>query len=243
MAERLPGLTGYVLAGGRSSRMGQDKAAMQLGGATLLETAVRKLRQVCAEVVVIGGGPDGGADRVVADRHPGCGPIGGMEAALSDIRGDWAMFLPVDMPLLPGGLVEALGSAWSMAVASGARATMTVVDGAPQPLISLVHRGALATVEAAVARGQYKVRPVLEEAAGQVAAAQGIPVSGALCRTEIRMEAGERSGPGMVRVGHETVWRPSAAEWRLRHLWFSNLNTPEEFAEAEQFAMWAGAVS
>lgn len=245
MAEALPGLTGYVLAGGRSSRMGQDKAAMRLGDATLLEVAVRKLRRVCGEVVVIGSGPDGGADRVVADRHLGCGPMGGIEAALGDVRGEWAMFLPVDMPLLPAGLVEALGSAWSMAVASGVRATMAVADGVPQPLVSLLHRGALATVEAAIAQGQYKVRPVLEEVAGLVAAAQGVPLPEATYRTEIRIELGaagnDSCGPGVVRVGDQTVWQPSAAEWRFRHLWFSNLNTPEEFAGAQQVAVAAGA--
>ena len=46
MAEVFPGLTGYVLAGGRSLRMGQDKAELVLNGSTLLEIAVRKLRSV-----------------------------------------------------------------------------------------------------------------------------------------------------------------------------------------------------
>lgn len=243
MAETLPGLTGYVLAGGRSSRMGQDKSAMRLGGVTLLEEAVGKLRRLCAEVVVIGGPAHGGADRLVADRHPGCGPIGGLEAALADSGGEWAMFLPVDMPLLPAGLVGALGAAWQRGMPNGLRVGMAVAGGVTQPLVSIVHRKALAAIQAAIGAGRYKVRPVLEEAASSLAI-RGSPGRIALSRTEIVVgDAETHPGLPLVRVGDEIVWRPSAAEWRSRHLWFSNLNTPEEFAEAEQFAFAAASMS
>ncbi len=216
--------------------MGQDKAELVLNGSTLLEIAVRKLRSVCGEVVVVGERSGVGADRVLRDRHAGCGPIGGIETALGDVRGEWAMFLPVDMPLLPRGLVEALCATWRDDCAAVARVCMTVANSVVQPLVSVVHRRALATAEDAVSRGQLKVRPMFEAAAARIAADAGMATEAVLRRTEVRTIDDGSSGPGTVSVGQHRIWRPSAAEWRLRHLWFSNLNTPEEFRAAEQHA-------
>lgn len=227
----LPVLVGYVLAGGRSSRMGQDKAAMRLGGATLLELAVAKLRPVCQEVVVVGPGVEG--VRSILDAHPGCGPVGGIEAALADCCGDWAAFLPVDMPLLPGGLLRAMVGVWRRDAGEGARVCFAVTEGRVQPLISMVHRAVLPWIRGALERGEFRVRPVLERAAAELADEIGGRAEGLLLRTEVRVE-----GRG-ARIGGEVVWRATAAEWAARELWFSNLNTPEEFGEAERLAaMW-----
>jgi molybdopterin-guanine dinucleotide biosynthesis protein A len=91
---------GFVLAGGRSSRMGRDKALIQLGGRSMLEIALEKLRALPLPVPprVAGARLDAGA---IADLHPGCGPLGGMEAALTASSRPLNVFLPLDMPL-PG---------------------------------------------------------------------------------------------------------------------------------------------
>src|SRR5271168_1377463 len=114
-------ITAYILAGGRSSRMGRDKAMLSLAGKTLLDRAVRTARSVAREVVLLGDRQDlQGADRAIADLHPGCGPVGGMETALRDLasrpndpqKAERACFLPVDMPFLPAGLYAALMRNW-----------------------------------------------------------------------------------------------------------------------------------
>ncbi len=215
--------------------MGQDKAAMRMGGATLLELAVGKLQPMCEEVVIVGPGAEG--VRSLADAHPGCGPIGGMEAALGEGGGDWAVFLPVDMPLLPGGLLRALVGVWGRDMGEGARVCFAVTEGRAQPLISMVHRGVLPWVREALGRGELRVRAVLERAAAELAGELGAPTEMALRRTEVRVEA--EGGTRAVRIGGEAVWRATEAEWAARELWFSNLNTPEEFREAEGLAgMW-----
>ena len=92
-----------VLAGGKSSRMGQDKAQLAFGGQTLLERAVALLQDAGAELVLIGGGK--GAD-TVPDLLPYCGPPGGLYSLLDYIRlhygldGSPLLLIPVDMPLL-----------------------------------------------------------------------------------------------------------------------------------------------
>lgn len=212
----LAGVRGYVLAGGRSSRMGSDKAGMRLGELTLLEIAVGKLRRICEEVVVVGQRelvPRG--VRVIEDLRPGCGPLGGMEAALTDAGEGSAMFLPVDMPFVPGELFRQMAGEW---LRSDSRVCLAVVDGRVQPLVSLVRADVLGEVQGALARGAYKVRPVLEAAGGQKVH---------VLRTEIATLVRDSVWPG---------WRPSDEEWEARELWFANLNTPEEFRSAEGFA-------
>ncbi len=213
------GVRGYVLAGGLSSRMGSDKAEMRLrgGGLTLLEIAVGKLRRICEEVVVVGQRKFVHAGvRVIPDLRTGCGPMGGMEAALSDAGGGRAMFLPVDMPFVPADLLEGVAGEW---IRRDARVCLVVVDGRVQPLVSLVGSEVLTAVRGALERGEYKVRPVLERAAGEL--------KGEVCRTEISTLEKDSVWPG---------WRPDHREWAARELWFANLNTPEEFASAKSFA-------
>lgn len=212
----LAGVRGYVLAGGRSARMGSDKGDLRLGGVTLLEIAVGKLRRMCEEVAVVGrrdAVPSG--MRVIPDLRPGCGPLGGIETALRDAGESWAMFLPVDMPFVPVDLLEGMATEW---VRSEARVCFAVVDGRAQPLVSLLRPEALHELQAALLHGEYRVRLALE-AAGEAA--------GGVFRMEV--STSERNGvwPG---------WRPDKGEWAARELWFSNLNTPEEFALAEGFA-------
>lgn len=211
--------------------MGVDKAELRLAGQTLLELAVAKLHRVCGEVVVVGERAEVPSGvRVIPDLHPGCGPLGGVEAALRDlhdVRGEhpaeWAAFLPVDMPFVPGGLFEDLLTEWVERGQTGVRVTMVEVDGHVQPLVSLVHRTVLPSVEASIARGEYKVRPMLE------LAARDLPQLGdiaALWKSDLFVEALAAGRGG---------WRPSPDEWRARSLWFSNLNTPAEFRQAAPF--------
>ena len=221
MPDRSPELTGYVLAGGRSSRMGTGKADLRLGGHTLLAIACAKLAPLCREVVVVGTGEPPPGVRGIADLHPGCGPIGGMEAALRDLPTEFAAFLPVDMPLLPPGLLAELARRWSSPGLGAARVCFAVFDGVAQPLVSRLHREVLPMLEAAISAGELKLRPVLERAAAHLG-------PGALERTEIT------TGEILLREpGSPGRWTPPEQERSSSRLWFSNLNTPEEFRLAE----------
>ncbi len=92
-----------VLAGGKSSRMGQDKSRLLLDGQTLLARAEGLLQDAGAELVLVGGGTGRNA---VPDLLPHCGPPGGLYSLLDHIRlhygldGSPLLLIPVDMPLL-----------------------------------------------------------------------------------------------------------------------------------------------
>lgn len=92
-----PDCIGVVLAGGRSRRMGRDKALLECGGITLLRHQVDCLAQVCAHVVVSGEYP--GFDCVPDARRDG-GPLSGMHAAATRFPGGALLFLAIDMPAM-----------------------------------------------------------------------------------------------------------------------------------------------
>src|SRR5258708_38261336 len=75
---------GFVLVGGKSSRMGRDKALLAWNGATLAQHAARIVAEVCGSTALVGDPVRDGSlgYPVFADRFPGCGPIGGGAAPL-----------------------------------------------------------------------------------------------------------------------------------------------------------------
>ena len=117
--------------------MGQNKALLQLAGKSLLELALDKLRALpLAAAPRIAGAPSEHAG-VVADLHPGCGPLSGIEAALAASKQALNVFLPVDMPQLPPDFLL-----WMLrrAQVTGAPVTVGRINGLPQPLCAVYHK-------------------------------------------------------------------------------------------------------
>lgn len=103
-----------VLAGGRSSRLGADKRRLRLwgeGGPTLLEHTVALAASLCPEVVVVLNDPHDWPDlpaRLVGDRYPGGGALGGIASGLEAAAAEHALVLACDMPLLSRPLLAAM---------------------------------------------------------------------------------------------------------------------------------------
>ncbi|WP_137166010.1 molybdenum cofactor guanylyltransferase [Salinimonas lutimaris] len=90
-------LSGLVLAGGRSRRMGQDKALMPYHGHSLMEHAASLLKQAGCRQVLISRNQPGYLNDILPDN----GPLGGVHAALNALNtGDELLVVPVDMPKL-----------------------------------------------------------------------------------------------------------------------------------------------
>ena len=95
-----------ILAGGRSRRMGRDKAQLPWQGGTLLDHLIDVLHRAGASGVQIAGlQPDG---RGIPDRWPGIGPLGGLASALPEVEDGALLVLPVDLPLLEADLLAPL---------------------------------------------------------------------------------------------------------------------------------------
>jgi molybdenum cofactor guanylyltransferase len=156
------GAEAFVLAGGRSTRMGRDKALLQLAGRSLLELALDKLRTLPLAAAPRIAGARSEHAGVVADLHPGCGPLSGIEAALAASTQPLNVFLPVDMPLLPPEFLL-----WMLrrAQITGALVTVSRINGLPQPLCAVYHKHLLSQITGSLLAGDYKVMPVVTAAA------------------------------------------------------------------------------
>lgn len=155
---------GWVLAGGRSVRMGRDKAGLDFAGVPLLERMLGKLRQLGVKARVAGMREPvkGVVAEVVSDLHPDCGPLSGMETALSRSETQLVMLLGVDLPLVE---VEFLQWLLERAQVSGAAATIPRVLGQPQPLCAVYGRELLGGIARALNSGDFKTMSAVEGAA------------------------------------------------------------------------------
>jgi molybdopterin-guanine dinucleotide biosynthesis protein A len=153
---------GFVLAGGRSSRMGTDKSALLWDGTSLLARAVNVVHAATGSVIIVGHPAirNTGSTPVIFDRIRGAGPLGGLHAALAWSSVPWNLIVACDMPLLDSKVLEAiLERAHSQPECD---AVIPVCDGAPQPLCAAYHRRALPAVEAALAAGTFKMMAAIE---------------------------------------------------------------------------------
>jgi len=147
--------TGYVVAGGRSERMGRDKALLPWADGTLLDHALARLRSVCGDVRILSGPEHRYADRGAAvrtDLVKDAGPLGGLHTGLSDLSDPLGLFLGVDVPFVPVTLLERL-----LAAAEGSDAVVPVVEGHPEPLCAVYRRSCREAVAARLAAGERKM--------------------------------------------------------------------------------------
>lgn len=94
-------MTGIILAGGRSSRMGRDKSLLPWNNSDLLHSVINKVGQVCDDIVLVSNQPRNLARedvRVVKDIIPDMGPLGGIHAGLTSARDPLAFVTACDMP-------------------------------------------------------------------------------------------------------------------------------------------------
>jgi molybdenum cofactor guanylyltransferase len=220
-------ISGYVLAGGRSSRMGTDKTLLQLAGKPLIEHTVTKLHRVCAEVHILSSNPALAAyGPLVPDIHPDCGPVGGMEAALTQSRRDWNLFLAVDLPFLPSAFVHGWATHWMQCANDGARIRLFSDEGHPHPTFCLLHKDVLPFLSGAISARNLKLMRVLEEAGSELERQRGLSPGTALWNAAVKEPPGR--GEDMSRA-----WGAiTPAQEEARSLWFANLNTPDDFALA-----------
>ncbi len=153
-------LSGIILAGGSSRRMGRDKAGLTLLGKTLLEWQVDKLRALGIRDIMLSGEnlPHIPGTRSIPDIYAGRGPLGGLHACLRAAQGD-CMVISVDAPLVPP---QAL---YQLARTHDGMATVLRHPGGIEPLMGVYSRAAADIMEPLIKNGGAPVR-AFGEAAG-----------------------------------------------------------------------------
>ncbi len=155
-------VAGFVLAGGLSSRMGRDKALLEMEGVPLVQRIAGQVSNAAGTCTIIGH-----LDRylhlgypVVPDRLPGLGPLGGIVTALESTSATWNLIVACDMPLVTG---EFLG----LLVGSAMEADGDVflpVSGLDrlEPLCAVYRRECALKLAGALDSGVRKVRQALD---------------------------------------------------------------------------------
>jgi molybdopterin-guanine dinucleotide biosynthesis protein A len=167
--EKLPAedVTIAILAGGKSTRMGTDKALVEFQGRTLLARSLDLARALSANVRIVGS-----RDKfaqfapVVEDEFPNCGPLGGIHAALRSSHTDLNLVLAVDMPFVTQPLLQFL-----IAQARETPEVMAVVprwDAGWQPLCAVYRRKFAVAAEQALRAGRNRIDLLFDADSTQV---------------------------------------------------------------------------
>lgn len=153
--QRVNDVSAFVLAGGQSTRMGQDKAFLRLGGETLLERAKALAKSITEDVRIVGDPSKFGRyGSVVADIYPDRGPLGGIHAALVQTPTDFNLIIAVDTPFIEQRFFDFL-----ISEARNANSVVTVprTGGHLHPLSAIYRREFATVAEKALIREQNKI--------------------------------------------------------------------------------------
>ncbi len=193
--------------------MGRDKALLPFRGRPMVEIAVGKLQSFCTAVSICGNRDDlANFAPVVHEDRLHQGPAAGIEAGLQACREPWAMFLPVDVPVIPAALLKL----WATAVVdqgrSGCVASYLTNGDDEQPALCLLKRTVMPEILEAVEAGERKLRNLLWA-----------------------VEAGSHAGYlwrwDVAELGAKLL----DCEYPCSQLenWFRNVNTPDDLLFAE----------
>ena len=213
MSERLP-VHGFVLAGGKSSRMGEDKSLLRFCGRPMVEIAVEKLRGFCSEVGIAGNRDDlAEFAPVVRETWHDVGPAAGIEAGLTTARQPWTMFIPVDVPLVPGEVLQR----WAVSVLDMEKVRPIALShlcvSNEQPAFCMIRSDKVEAFRTALESGERRLASLFHRAEG----------SDVHWVHDLYDIYGFRRSDG-----------PDA--YQLDR-WFINVNTPEDLATAEAWAL------
>jgi len=149
-------VSGIVLAGGASVRLGQDKALVEVAGQTLVERVVDVLRSLVDEIVLVTPSPERLAWLglpAVNDIYPGIGTLGGLHAGLAAIENPYGLVVGCDMPFLNRDLL-----AYMISQAGDAEVIIPRVGRFYEPLHALYARSILPVLEEGIIAGQRRIR-------------------------------------------------------------------------------------
>jgi len=152
-------LDAYILIGGRSTRLGRDKALVEVGGQTLAERAAKTIEAALApmRITFVAGEEDrsGLKHHVISDLRPGFGAWSAIETALTSAQAEWILVIACDLPFVSVELLRLLADA----IDDGIDAVVPEQpDGRLQPLCAF-----------------YRVKPVLAAVAARVNAQTSLP--------------------------------------------------------------------
>ena len=152
-------LTGIVLSGGKSLRMGKDKGFCELDKKPLITYSIDVLSPICSQVVI--GANDHNYNnlgyQVVNDEIKDIGPIGGIYSCLKLSKTDDNIILSCDMPLIPVELIKHI-----LSEKTGYDIVIPVFNGFPEPLCAYYSKSIIPDLYDAINAKKYKIQDVVK---------------------------------------------------------------------------------
>lgn len=148
-------VSGVVLAGGQSSRLGMDKSFVNVNGQSLIEQIVAKLAKLSDDVIIVTNSPekyDHLKARLVGDIYPGKGALGGIYSGLRTAANAYSLVVACDMPFLDLNLLR-----YMILLARGHDVVIPKVRGLPEPLHAIYSKNCLEPIDRLLARGGLKI--------------------------------------------------------------------------------------
>ncbi len=157
--EHLRNISGIILSGGQSSRMGREKGLVKLAGQPLVNYSINLLKDFCPEFLI---GSNHEAYRifgypVIKDEINGIGPSGGILACLKASRTKDNIILSCDMPFVSKELIH-----WIIESRENADVVIPVHEGLPEPLCGFYSKRILPDLEKMVNSGIFKLQEILK---------------------------------------------------------------------------------
>ena len=185
-------MSAAILTGGRATRFdGHDKSALVVEGRTIRDRQIAELSKITSDLLIVGGDARAGVPegvRHVADQVPGCGPLGGLHAALSAARGAAVLIVSCDMPFLSAPLLRHLltlaDSANSPNSVDGATGVDMVDIVVPRtergyhPLCAVYTRACLEPIARRLADGRLKLVALFDDVRVRVVTAEALAAFG-----------------------------------------------------------------
>ncbi|ADU31572.1 molybdenum cofactor guanylyltransferase [Evansella cellulosilytica] len=157
-------LTGVILAGGRSRRMGKDKALLKVSGKTTIERITNIVTKTCQKTLIISNDIDKYQflnKKIVKDMYVGKGPLAGIHAGLRAANTEWCFFIANDMPLITRSIVFDLYEISKEY--SQCDAIVPRVKGRIHPLCAFYKTSALRKVESCLEKEELKMSNFLSK--------------------------------------------------------------------------------
>lgn len=147
--------TGVILAGGKSTRMGADKAFLEIGREEMIRRIAGELKKVFKEILICGGKEETGKRlglKVVGDLIKGGGPLSGIHAALHHMSHQKCLVVACDMPFINAGMAQCI-----VKHAEGYDVAVPRHGIHLQPLFAVYGRGCIPAIEQSLAASRYKI--------------------------------------------------------------------------------------
>lgn len=152
-------ITGLILAGGKSRRMGRPKADLDLGGDSLIKRVIDSVKPLCQEIIIVTNKPTDFLElnfKTVRDLVPGQGPLGGLATGLFYSRSRWTLAVACDLPFLNENVLIKLVET-AMAAKRGPRAIVPRTEAGWQPLVAAYSRECIGPARDLLSRGGKKL--------------------------------------------------------------------------------------